>query len=307
MPLQNPFDSDDDESPRSSRASAPSSLPYSNPFDNEETNDAKLSHISGNLSKAEHLRSFSHSENNPFDEETHGFHPKDALSTEKSISKGARNSIFPIKQKASSSGPSSIAKKVQMIKETGMKHASKFVEGSIEQAQKMKESASKAFESRENHQKDHGSHLKDHQNKQKGHEETDQKYHGNNHVYDNDDDDDDENRYGRDELFSQVESSPFHGSRETTSRERYDEGQFRKQDLEYRSVEELEGYAVQKSEDTTSTLQNCLKVAEEMKGDATKTLLTLHEQGQQLKRTHELAVEMDQNLNRVSQSSYTYF
>lgn len=87
------------------------------------------------------------------------------------------------------------------------------------------------------------------------------------------------------------------GSYGDGSRVRYDDRQFQKQDLEYKSMQELEGYALQKSEETTSTVQNCLKVAEDIKGDATRTLLSLHEQGEQIRKTHEVAIDIDQNLS----------
>jgi hypothetical protein len=197
-----------------------------------------------------------------------------------------------------------------MIKEAGMKHASKFVGGSLEQAQWIKESAYKAFESLEIRRKDQGTHQIDHQSSvedsttdqifpQKDDKKLEKDYgdylnHGDRGSNCNDDG----RRNGGHELLES--SSPSNSSQSNTSWAQYDESRFQKQELEYRSSEELEGYAIQKSKDTTGVLQNCLKVAEEMRGDATKTLLALHSQGEQLRKTHEVAVEMDRNLKHVS-------
>ncbi|BBH03993.1 soluble N-ethylmaleimide-sensitive factor adaptor protein 33 [Prunus dulcis] len=49
--------------------------------------------------------------------------------------------------------------------------------------------------------------------------------------------------------------------------------------VENQSVEELENYAVYKAEETTKSVNGCLKIAEEIREDATKTLVTLHQQG----------------------------
>lgn len=69
--------------------------------------------------------------------------------------------------------------------------------------------------------------------------------------------------------------------------------------LENQSVQELENYAVYKAEETTKAANGCLKIAEEIREDATKTLITLHQQGEQITRTHNVAVEMDHDLSRV--------
>ncbi|XP_010258125.1 PREDICTED: SNAP25 homologous protein SNAP33-like [Nelumbo nucifera] len=68
--------------------------------------------------------------------------------------------------------------------------------------------------------------------------------------------------------------------------------------LENQSVQELEHYAAYKAEETTKTVSNCLKIAEDIRDDATKTLVTLHQQGEQITRTHMLAVDIDQDLSR---------
>lgn len=68
---------------------------------------------------------------------------------------------------------------------------------------------------------------------------------------------------------------------------------------ENQTVQELESYAVYKSVETTKTVQGCLKVAEEIRSDATRTLVLLNEQGLQIPRTHHKAVDIDLDLRRV--------
>ncbi|KAK6128153.1 hypothetical protein DH2020_038106 [Rehmannia glutinosa] len=68
--------------------------------------------------------------------------------------------------------------------------------------------------------------------------------------------------------------------------------------LENQTVEDLENYAVYKAEETTKDVNNCLKIAEDMREDATKTLVTLHQQGEQITRTHMVAADMDHDLSR---------
>ncbi|TVU30230.1 hypothetical protein EJB05_21840 [Eragrostis curvula] len=68
--------------------------------------------------------------------------------------------------------------------------------------------------------------------------------------------------------------------------------------LENQSVQELEGYAAYKAEETTRRTQGCLKIAEEMRDTASKTLVTVHQQGQQIHRTHMMAIDIDQDLTR---------
>ncbi|XP_073107994.1 SNAP25 homologous protein SNAP32 isoform X2 [Elaeis guineensis] len=68
--------------------------------------------------------------------------------------------------------------------------------------------------------------------------------------------------------------------------------------LENQSVQELENYAVYKAEETTQKVNGCLKIAEEMRDDASRTLVTLHQQGQQINRTHLTAIDIDHELSR---------
>lgn len=73
-----------------------------------------------------------------------------------------------------------------------------------------------------------------------------------------------------------------------------------KADLDNMSTQELEGYAVDQAEETTKSVNNCLKIAEDIRDDANKTLDTLHAQGEQIHRTHEKAADMDKDLSKVS-------
>ncbi|XP_050378624.1 SNAP25 homologous protein SNAP33-like [Argentina anserina] len=68
--------------------------------------------------------------------------------------------------------------------------------------------------------------------------------------------------------------------------------------LESQSVEELESYAVYKAEETTTSVNQCLKIAEDIREDATKTLAMLHHQGDQITRTHMVAADIEQDLSR---------
>ncbi|CAA6662953.1 unnamed protein product [Spirodela intermedia] len=52
------------------------------------------------------------------------------------------------------------------------------------------------------------------------------------------------------------------------------------------------------SEKTTEKINSCLKIAEDIREDATKTLVTLHQQGEQITRTHLNAVNIDHDLSR---------
>lgn len=70
-------------------------------------------------------------------------------------------------------------------------------------------------------------------------------------------------------------------------------------DFDSMSVQELETYAVDKSKETTDTVNNCLKIAENIRGDATRTLDTLYQQGEQIERTHHMAADMDKDLSKV--------
>ncbi|CAN0870893.1 SNAP25 homologous protein SNAP33 [Linum grandiflorum] len=68
--------------------------------------------------------------------------------------------------------------------------------------------------------------------------------------------------------------------------------------IENQSVQELEDYAVYKAEETTKAVNGCLKIAEDIREDATKTLITLHHQGEQITRSHDVAVVLENDLSR---------
>ena len=68
--------------------------------------------------------------------------------------------------------------------------------------------------------------------------------------------------------------------------------------IENQDVQELEHYAAYKSEETTKTVNNALKIAENIREDATKTLITLHQQGEQITRTHMTAADIEPDLSR---------
>ncbi|CAO2830234.1 unnamed protein product [Amaranthus hypochondriacus] len=70
------------------------------------------------------------------------------------------------------------------------------------------------------------------------------------------------------------------------------------ENLEDKSMQELETIAVNKAEETTKSVNNCLRIAEDIREDASKTLETLHQQGEQIHRTHQMAVNIDQDLTK---------
>ncbi|KAI4387526.1 hypothetical protein MLD38_005353 [Melastoma candidum] len=61
---------------------------------------------------------------------------------------------------------------------------------------------------------------------------------------------------------------------------------------------ELEHYAAYKAEETTNTVNNCLRIAEDIKGDATRTLDMLHQQGEQITRTHQMVADTEKDLSK---------
>lgn len=77
-------------------------------------------------------------------------------------------------------------------------------------------------------------------------------------------------------------------------------------DFENQSIQELESYAANKSEETTQKVDDCLRIAEMIREDATNTLVTLHQQGEQIHRTHQVAANIDQDLSRVNFLYYTF-
>ncbi|GJS34755.1 SNAP25 homologous protein SNAP33-like protein [Tanacetum coccineum] len=68
--------------------------------------------------------------------------------------------------------------------------------------------------------------------------------------------------------------------------------------VENQSVQELEHYAGYKAEETTKAVHSALKIAEDIREGATNTMITLHQQGEQINRTHASAADIEQDLSR---------
>ncbi|KAK4402250.1 SNAP25 homologous protein SNAP33 [Sesamum angolense] len=69
--------------------------------------------------------------------------------------------------------------------------------------------------------------------------------------------------------------------------------------MKLKEPHQLNGLLIlQQETETTKSVNGCLKIAEEMREDATKTLVTLHQQGEQITRTHMVAADMDHDLSR---------
>lgn len=101
-----------------------------------------------------------------------------------------------------------------------------------------------------------------------------------------------------DELFSYGNSKPKPGY-VAQNGYGHDDGEAPSEEYVNQAVQDLEVHAVKKSQDTTSTLKNCLRVANDTMSVGATTLMTLHDQGIQIERTHEKAVDLDQHLSRV--------
>nr|XP_010936394.1 LOW QUALITY PROTEIN: SNAP25 homologous protein SNAP33 [Elaeis guineensis] len=67
---------------------------------------------------------------------------------------------------------------------------------------------------------------------------------------------------------------------------------------ENRSAQEPENYAVYKAEETTQKVNDCMKIAEVIREDASRTLVTLHQQGEQIARTPQTDANIDQDLSK---------
>ncbi|MCO5587732.1 hypothetical protein L7F22_041684 [Adiantum nelumboides] len=312
---RNPFDSSDDENDGPKGARAPSSRAYQNPFDDEDGHGVdSFKAKKGPLPSRSKPFAQTHAKN-PFDDDDNeeAEERKDFGNKEGSLkAKLDRGTLFDeeprfhgdldiqeSKSKSKSSATSAL-KKVHKLKDAGAAQASKMVEGGINQAQRLKEGSFNAFKSNEGklNQSDQE------QNQPRALSSTYKK-----DTHDRRPGNLDASGHTRNQLFAdEARPSAFnkggldvYGNGGQVSlgippRTRYEDYQFQGADLEQRSVQELEGYALQKSEDTTSRIQNCLKVAEEIKGDATHTIVSLHHQGEQLRRTHEVAHDIDQSL-----------
>ncbi|XP_020224879.1 SNAP25 homologous protein SNAP33 [Cajanus cajan] len=101
-----------------------------------------------------------------------------------------------------------------------------------------------------------------------------------------------------DDIDANKKSSSTSYAFQSADRNRYKNGFRDSGGLENQSVQELENYAVYKAEETTNSVNNCLKIAENIREDATKTLVTLHQQGEQITRSHHVAADIDHDLSR---------
>lgn len=69
--------------------------------------------------------------------------------------------------------------------------------------------------------------------------------------------------------------------------------------LENQTTQELESYVVYKAEEVTKDVNNALKIAENIRDDATQTVISLHRQGEQITRVHLSAANIDHDLSVV--------
>lgn len=102
-----------------------------------------------------------------------------------------------------------------------------------------------------------------------------------------------------DDIDDKKKPSSFTNAHQSVDRNRFKNNFRDSGGLENQSVQELESYAVYKAEETTKSVHNCLKIAENIREDATKTLVTLHHQGEQITRSHQVAADIDRDLSRV--------
>ncbi|KAK9116553.1 hypothetical protein Sjap_015500 [Stephania japonica] len=113
------------------------------------------------------------------------------------------------------------------------------------------------------------------------------------------DDDDDEETVGpssSSSLSSSLSASPYRVT--AAARNQYKNDFCDSGGVENQTVQELENYALYKSEETTKSVSACLKIAGDIREDASKTLVTLHQQGEQIMRTHMNAADIDHDLSR---------
>jgi len=103
-----------------------------------------------------------------------------------------------------------------------------------------------------------------------------------------------------DDIDATKKSSSVSYAFQSANRNRYKNGFRDSGGLENQSVQELESYAVYKAEETTNSVNSCLKIAANIREDATNTLVTLHQQGEQIIKSHHVAADIDHDLSRVS-------
>ncbi|KAH7433035.1 hypothetical protein KP509_07G051400 [Ceratopteris richardii] len=308
--IRNPFDSSDDENDNSKPAPR-----YINPFNDD--GGANGDEVHCNSSRHQSMPRAQSQCRNPFEDEHEclGAEIASHQTQENLKSKLDRGALFDEVAnshradgvKDSMDGPrrlnKSVAmnafKKVQKIKAAGASQTSKMVEGGVYHAQRLKESSIIALKSIEG-EKSSSSRDKiancvenvslDASRKAlQAWRQGDPKLSGG-HL--------------RNQLFEgkarpdtlKVGGPYESGVHDDTPYVIYDDNRFQGAHLEQRSVEDLEGYSLQKTKETTQLLKKCLKITEDMKGNATHTLTSLHQQGEKLRHTHEVAHGLEQNL-----------
>ena len=97
--------------------------------------------------------------------------------------------------------------------------------------------------------------------------------------------------------YSQAGGRGGGGGYDEGSDDEYDPG--RDNPLRQNEQLELEQQAVTKSKEVTGNLRNVLRIAEDTKQIGSTTLVTLKDQGEQIARTHEKVVQIDQELAKV--------
>ncbi|KAG6707729.1 hypothetical protein I3842_06G046300 [Carya illinoinensis] len=65
-----------------------------------------------------------------------------------------------------------------------------------------------------------------------------------------------------------------------------------------KECQELENYAMYKVEENTEAVNNCLKISEDNREDARRTLEKLHHQGEQITRTHMMNADIEKDLSQ---------
>ncbi|CAI9281480.1 unnamed protein product [Lactuca saligna] len=99
-------------------------------------------------------------------------------------------------------------------------------------------------------------------------------------------------------LFDNNEIKVASNSSGYASRNKYKNDFIDSGGVDNQSVQELEHYAAYKAEETTKSVHSALKIAEDIRESATNTMLTLHQQGEQINRTHNAAANIEQDLSR---------
>ncbi|GAQ90451.1 SNAP25 homologous protein [Klebsormidium nitens] len=92
--------------------------------------------------------------------------------------------------------------------------------------------------------------------------------------------------------------NPFEGDRRTSSAENDDPTVLQTDWFKLLTPQEQEAAMLRVAEKTTADARRVLKIAEDTRDIGANTLVTLHEQGEQIRRTHQTAVQVDQELSK---------